>query len=140
MAENMMVYTAVYVDVGAALADLDALEQLHRDDMVGKYDAAVIDKEKGEPHIVKRMDRPRARVVPEMLGKGTLPRHDLHDAAQELTSQEAALIVIGEPTLEKGFDKAVSTAARTMKRAFNATTDELASELHEALKSEAPKS
>ena len=134
MAETMMVYTAIYDDVNAALADLDALEQLHRDGVVGKYDAAVIDKDNGEPHIVKRMDRPRARVIPEVVGKGTLPRHDLHDAAQELTAQEAALIVIGEPTLEKGFDTAVTSAARTMKRDFNLATDELASELHEALK------
>ena len=98
----------VYSDVNVALADLETLEDLHEDEVIGKYDAAVVDKENGEPHIVKRVDRPRIRVIPELLGSGTLPRRDLKDAAQELGSDQAALIVIGEPTLEKGFDKAVS--------------------------------
>ncbi|MGO9888278.1 MAG: hypothetical protein ACLP0L_10285 [Solirubrobacteraceae bacterium] len=51
MAENMVLYTAVYENITAALDDLDALEQLHEDELVGKYDAAVIDKENGKPHI-----------------------------------------------------------------------------------------
>ena len=41
----MMLYTATYDSVSAALTDLDAIEQLHKDETVGKYDAAVIDKE-----------------------------------------------------------------------------------------------
>lgn len=135
MADNMVLYTAVYDDVNSALDDLNALEQLHEDEMVGKYDAAVIDKENGKPHIVKRVDRPRIRVIPEAFGSGTLPRKELKDAANELTSDEAGLIVAGEPTLEKGFDKAVTTAAKVVKRSFDATTDEIASELQDALKS-----
>ena len=103
--DNMVLYTAVYGDVDSALDDLNALEQLHEADIVGKYDAAVIDLENGKPHIVKRMDRPRIRVIPETFGSGTLPRKELKDAASELTSNEAGLIVAGEPTLEKGFDR-----------------------------------
>jgi uncharacterized membrane protein len=135
MADNMVVYTAVYDDVDGALADLDALEHLHEDKMIGKYDAAVVDKEDGKPHIVKRMDRPRVRMIPEMVGAGTLPRKDLKEAAQELTSSEAGLIVVGEPTLDKGFDEAVTRASKVAKHSFDATTDELASELIGALKS-----
>src|SRR5271157_240328 len=103
MAETheLALYTAVYEDVAAALDDLDDLEQLHKDEIVGKYDAAVIDQENGKPHIVKRMDRPRIRVIPEALGGGTLPRKELKEAATELTSTQAGLIVVGEPTLEK---------------------------------------
>ena len=101
--------------MNVALADLEALEDLHEEEVIGKYDAAVVDKGNGEPHIVKRVDRPRIRVIPELLGSGTLPRRDLKDAAQELSSDQAALIVIGEPTLEKGFDKAVSKADKTVK-------------------------
>ena len=132
--DNMVLYTAVYGDVDSALDDLNALEQLHEADIVGKYDAAVIDLENGKPHIVKRMDRPRIRVIPEAFGSGTLPRKELKDAASELTSNEAGLIVAGEPTLEKGFDKAVTNAAKVVKRSFDASTDEVASELQEALK------
>ena len=136
MAENMVLYTAVYENVTAALDDLDALEQLHEDELIGKYDAAVIDKENGKPHIAKRVDRPRIRAIPEMFGGGTLPRKELKEAAQELTSEQAGLIVVGEPTLEKGFDKAITRTARIVKRSVDATTDELVSELQEALKRE----
>ena len=135
MAEsNMALYTAVYESVSPALEDLGAIEELHEDSMIGKYDAAVIDQEEGKPHIVKRMDRPRVRVIPEMFGGGALPRKELKEAAQELTSDQAGLIVIGEPTIEKGFDKAVTRAARIVKHSVDATTDEIASELKEALK------
>jgi hypothetical protein len=136
MAENSVLYTAVYSDVNVALADLEDLEDLHEDEVIGKYDAAVVDKENGEPHIVKRVDRPRIRVIPELLGSGTLPRRDLKDAAQELSSDQAALIVIGEPTLEKGFDKAVSKADKIVKRDVDIAADQLASEVNEASKGE----
>ena len=76
MAEKkpLLVYAAAYETVEAALADLDAIEQAHKDEMIGQYDAAVIDKEDGKPHVVKRMDRPHIRVIPEWFGGGTLPQ------------------------------------------------------------------
>ena len=132
---DMALYTAVYESVPPALADLDAIEELHKDEMIGKFDAAVIDQEDGKPHIVKRVDRPRVRIIPELFGGGALPRKELKEAAMELTSEEAGLIMIGEPTIEKGFDKAVTGAAKVVKRSLDATSDEIASELKEALKS-----
>jgi hypothetical protein len=135
MSDNMVVFTAIYNNVNSALADLDAVEQLHKDDAIGKYDAAVIDKEAGKAHIVKRMDRPKARLIPELVGKGTLPRKELHEAADELTSGEAGLIVVGEPTIEKGLDKALTRSLNTVRHDIDATTDELRSELIEAFKS-----
>ena len=131
---DMALYTAVYESVPPALADLDAIEELHKDAMIGKFDAAVIDQEDGKPHIVKRVDRPRVRIIPELFGGGALPRKELKEAAMELTSEEAGLIMIGEPTIEKGFDKAVTGAAKVVKRSLDATTDEISSELKEALK------
>ena len=99
------------------------------------FDAAVIDQENGKPHIAKRLDRPRIRVIPEAFGGGTLPRKELHDAAKELGASQAGLIVVGEPTIEKGLDKAITGAARLVKRSVDASTDEIASELQEVLKS-----
>ena len=131
----MVIYAAAYENVSDATTDLDALEQLHKDKLIGKFDAAVIDKEDDQPHIVKRVDRPRMRVIPELFGGGALPRKELKEAAMELTSEEAGLIMIGEPTIEKGFDKAVKGAAKVVKRSLDATSDEIASELKEALKS-----
>jgi hypothetical protein len=132
--ENVVLYTAEYDSLSAALSDLDAVEQLHKDELIGSYDAAVIDKENGKPHIAKRMDRPRVRFIPEAFGGGKLPRKELHDAAQELTANQAGLVVIGEPTIEQGLDKALTGAAKVAKRTFDAAADDIASELQEALK------
>ena len=132
--KQLVVYAAAYETVDAALADLDAVEQLHKDKLIGQYDAAVIDQENGQPHVVKRMDRPYIRVIPEWFGGGTLPRKELHEAAEQLTADQAGLIVVGEPTIEKGVDQALGQAAKVVKRTVQATTDELASELREALR------
>ena len=134
-AKQLLVYAAAYETVDAALADLDAIEQLHKDEMIGQYDAAVIDKENGKPHVVKRMDRPHMRVIPEWFGGGTLPRKELHEAAEQLTASQAGLIAVGEPTIEKGLDQALTKASKVVKRTVEATTDQITSELQEALKS-----
>jgi len=138
MADNepMVVYAASYDSAQAALTALDNVEQLHKDEMIGKYDAAVIDKENGKPHIAKRMDRPGIRVVPEWFGGGALPRKELREAAAELTANQAGLIVVGEPTIEKALDNALTGAAKVVKQTVDATADEITSELQEALKSE----
>jgi len=133
MAENVL-YTAVYSSVDDALDDLNAIDELHKGEMIGKFDAAVIDQENGKAHIVKRMDRPRMEIIPEEFNGGALPRKELMEAASELTSDEAGLIVVGEPTLEKGFDKAVTHTAKIVKRSVDASTDELYDELQAALK------
>ena len=137
MAESkqLVVYAVAYETVEAALADLDAIEQLHKDELIGQYDAAVIDQQDGKPHVVKRMDRPHIRVIPEWFGGGTLPRKELHEAAGQLTASQAGLIAVGEPTIEQAFDKALAGAAKVVKRTVEATTDEITSELQEALKS-----
>ena len=137
MAEKraLVVYAAAYETVAAALADLDAIEQLHKDEVIGQYDAAVIDQENGKPHVVKRMDRPHMRVIPEWFGGGTLPRKELHEAAEQLTANQAGLIAVGEPTIEQELDKALTKSAKVVKRTVEATTDQITSELQEALKS-----
>ena len=132
--KTMVLYAASYDSVSAAMTALDGIEQLHKDEMIGKYDAAVIDKEDGKPHIVKRMDRPGIRVIPEWFGGGALPRKELHEAAEALTANEAGLVVVGEPTIEKALDNALTGAAKVVKHELDATTDEIAGELQEALK------
>ena len=130
----MVVYAATYGSVSAAQTDLDAIEALHKDKVIGSFDAAVIDSEDGKPHVVKRMDRPGVRVIPEWFGGGTLPRKELHELAGQLTASQAGLIAAGEPTIEKALGKALTNADKVMKRTVDATTDEIASELQEALK------
>ena len=121
--EMPWVRKSAYETVETALADLDAIEQLPKDEMIGQYDAAVIDKEGGKPHVVKRTDRPRIRVIPEWFGGGTLPRKELHEAAEQLTSSQAGLIAVGEPTIEEALDKAPTKAAKVVNRTVEATTE-----------------
>ena len=132
--KDLAFYVAVYESVDLAKADLDAIEQLHKDDLIGTFDAAIVDKENGKPHIVKRMARPMVRVIPDFFGDDValLPYDELHGAAAELNASEAGLIVVGEPTLDKAFDKAVTHATKTLKHVVDATADELAKEMKEA--------
>ena len=60
---------------------------------------------------------------------------ELHEAAEQLTANQAGLIAVGEPTIEEALDKALTKAAKVVKRTVEATTDEITSELQEALKS-----
>jgi len=53
--KQLLVYSAAYETVEAALVDLDAIELEHMEEMIGQYDAAVVDKRDGKPHVVKRM-------------------------------------------------------------------------------------
>jgi len=132
--KQMVVYVGAYDDVDPALRDLDAFETMHDAEMIGDYDAAVIDREDGKPHIVKRADHPRGRAIPEFFGGGALPRNKLKAAAEELETGEVALVVVGEPTIEQAFDKTVTRAATIVKRDFNDLTDQVAHELTEAFK------
>jgi uncharacterized membrane protein len=130
----MLVYAATYDSVSAAETDLDAIEALHKDKVIGSFDAAIIDQENGKPHVAKRIDRPGVRVIPEWFGGGALPRKELHELAAQLTAGQAGLIAVGEPTIEKAVDQALKSADKVVKRTVDATTDEIASELQEALK------
>jgi len=129
---ELAVFTAVYDSVDSAKADLDAIETLHKDDFLGTFDAAVVDQKNGKRHIVKRLDRPVVRVIPEELGFGWLRHKELQEAAAELGANQVGLIVIGEPTLEKGFDIAVTRATKVVKQTVDATTDEIAEEMKAA--------
>jgi hypothetical protein len=133
--DEMVLYAAAYRSITDALRALDTIEELRNDQVVGKFDAAVIDKENGKPHIAKRMDRPEIRVIPEWFGGGTLPRKELHQAAEELTADEAGIIVVAEPTIAKALGKALTGAAKIVRHEVDAGIDEITSELQEALKS-----
>ena len=132
--EYVVVYAVAYPTVAAARAVLDTIEHLHRNEVVGKYDAAVVDKENGKPHVVKRMDRPHLRVIPEWFGGGALPREELNEAAEELVADQAGLIVVGEATIEPALDKALAGTAKVVKREMMATIEAITSELQEAFK------
>ena len=132
--EYVVVYAVAYPTVAAARAVLDTIEHLNKDEVNGQYDAAVIDKENGKPHVVKRMDRPHRRIIPEWFGGGTLTRKELNEAAEELLADEAGLIVVGDASIEPALDKALAGTAKVVRREMQATIDQITSELEEAFK------
>ena len=131
--EYVVVYAATYSTVAAAQAVLHTIEHLHKE-LAGAYDAAVVDKENGKAHVVKRMDHPHVRIIPEWFGGGALTRKELNEAAEELLADEAGLIVVGEATIEPALDKALTGTAKVFKREVAATVDQITSELQEAFK------
>lgn len=76
-------------------------------------------------------------MIPELLGHGALPENELRQAANELPAGKVGLIAVGEVSLERAFEDAVTGAARSAQREFTTTTDRLASDLIEAFKTEA---
>ena len=92
--DRLVVHVAAFSSVADAEQALATIEQLYKDEAVGTLDAAVIDKENGKPHVVKRIDRPGIRVIPEWFGGGALPRKELREAAEQLTADQAGLLVV----------------------------------------------
>ncbi len=131
--EPLVVFIAIYENVDDALVDLEDIEVEHKDDFVGLFDAAIVEKKKGRLHVVKRMDRPFVDVIPDELGFGPLSRPELKEAAAELSPNQVGLIVIGQPSLENAFDKAVTKATKVVKSNVNATPDEIAKDMKEAV-------
>jgi hypothetical protein len=114
--DQLHVISASFSSVTDAEKALDTIEQLFKSGAVGTLDAAVIDKENGKPHVVKRLDQPRIRVIPEWFGGGALPRKELHEAAEKLTGDQAGLLVVsGEPVAEEALDKALAGAGQVAK-------------------------
>ena len=125
---------AVYDNLDHALDDLTALEILHEDHLIDGFDAAVLDQESGRLHIVKRVDRPRIRVIGEELGSGALSRRQLEAAARELGPGQACLIAVGDSSLAKAFAR----LARATERGHcpvDTGAGEIAGAVHEALES-----
>ena len=58
-----------------------------------------------------------------------LERSELTSVADQLQPGEAALVVVGEPTVEKAFQKAVREADATAKQEFGQSVDQLAGAL-----------
>ena len=129
--DYVVVYAVAYPTVAAAQAVLDSVGQ----HVVGAdYDAAVVDKQNGKPHVVKRLDHPHTRIIPEWFGGGTLTRKELDEAAQELMADQAGLIVIGSAAIEPALDQVLAGTPKVVRREMEASIDEITSELQAAFK------
>jgi uncharacterized membrane protein len=151
----MFLYAGEYESVDDAKADLEALKELHREDFVGTYDAAVLTKEDGKVKIVDKIEKPTQHggwaglavgaalglifppsvLVSGLVGagagavighlRGGMSRSDLKEIGEMLEESDAALIVVGEATIERGVDDAIKHAKKQMKKEVRADAREI---------------
>ena len=164
MSDNpVFLYAGEYDSVDDAKADLEALKELHREHVVGTYDAAVVTKnEEGKVEIVDKIEKPTQHggwagmavgaamgvifppglLVGGLLGAGTgalighleggMSRSDVREVGEMLDNSEAALIVVGEATLERAVDEATERAKRDLKKEIRADAREMERAVDEA--------
>src|SRR5919112_1849334 len=154
MSDNpVFLYAGEYESVDDAKADLDALKELHREHVVGTYDAAVVTKnEEGKVEIVDKIEKPTQHggmavgaamglifppgiLVGGLLGAGAgalmghleggMSRSDIREVGEMLDNSEAALIVVGEATIERAVDDATRQAKRELKKEIRADAREM---------------
>jgi uncharacterized membrane protein len=149
-------YVGEYESVEDAKADLEALKELHREHVVGTYDAAVLSKnEEGKVEIVDKIEKPTQHggwaglavgaaiglifppsiLVSGLVGagagalighlRGGMSRSDLKEIGEVLDESEAALIVVGEETIERAVDEAIKRAKKDMKKQVQADAKEI---------------
>jgi hypothetical protein len=118
MSANLIIYGSVYDHVDAALDDLSDFEQLNTRELVGPYDAAVIDVRDGRPRVFKRMNHPTLDVVPELVARGRPPIGVL---AEPLKAGEVGLAIVGTPELANACRRAIKRASMTSERAIAST-------------------
>jgi uncharacterized membrane protein len=152
----VFLYAGEYDSVEDAKADLEELKELHREHVVGTYDAAVITKnEEGKVKIVDKIEKPTQHggwaglavgaalglifppsiLVSGLVGAGAgalighleggMSRSDLKEVGESLERSEAALIVVGEATIERAVEEATRRAKREMKKEVRADAREM---------------
>jgi uncharacterized membrane protein len=152
----MFLYTGEYDSVDEAKADLEVLKELHREDLVGTYDAAVLTKnEEGKVEIVDKTEKPTQHggwaglavgaavglifppsiLVSGLVGagagalighlRGGMSNSDLKEVGEMLDESEAALIVVGEATIERAVEEATRRAKKEMKKEVRADAKEM---------------
>jgi uncharacterized membrane protein len=157
VSENpVFLYVGEYDTVEDAKADLEELKELHREHVVGTYDAAVLTKnEEGKVEIVDKIEKPTQHggwaglavgaaigliFPPSILvsglvgaGAGALIGHlragmsnsDLKEVGEALEESEAALIVVGEATIERAVEEATRRVKKEMKKEVRADAREM---------------
>jgi uncharacterized membrane protein len=157
MSDNpMFMYAGDYESVEDAKADLKALKELHREHVVGTFDAAVITKnESGKVKIVDKTEKPTQHggwaglavgaavgvifppsiLVSGLVGagagalighlRGGMSNSDLEEIGEMLEDSEAALIVVGEATVERGVEEATRRAKKEVKKEVRADAKEM---------------
>jgi uncharacterized membrane protein len=160
--EPVFLYLATYDSATDARADFEAVKALHKDHMLGTYDAAVITKDDhGHVHVDKH-EKPTQHaawtgvaagavigiIFPPSLLVGAaagglagglmghfwkgMSRKDVKELGELLDEGQAALLIIGESALETYVDEALTKARKRVTREVDMESKVLRKELAQA--------
>jgi uncharacterized membrane protein len=161
-ADGMFLFIGTYADEAAARDDYAIVKDLHAEDVVGTYDAAVITKDaSGKVHVNKDEMATRhggwggaaaGAVIgilfpPAIIGSAVvggaiggigghlwrgLSRSDVKELGELIDSGEAALMVVGASTLEAALDKAKLKAEKHVAKQLGVSTHDVDAAVQEA--------
>jgi uncharacterized membrane protein len=163
-ADGVFIYLGTYPDEAAARADYDVVKDLHALGAVGTYDAAVVTKDAGgKVHVNKDEMATRhgawggvaaGAVIgilfpPSIIGTAIvggaiggvsghlwrgMSRSDVRELGDLIDAGEAALLIVGESTVEAAVDKAELKAEKHVAKEVNASAKDIDKEITQAAK------
>lgn len=161
---NVFLFIGTYNNVDDARQDYEAVKELHRQGVIGTYDAAVVEKDReGKVHVHKREKPtqhgawtgaavgavvgilfPPSVIASAIVGGAAgglighfwrgMSRGDMKDLGEALDEGQAALVVIGRSELAKKLEKATSRAQKQVEKQLKVNSKELEKELEAASK------
>jgi uncharacterized membrane protein len=162
--EPVFLYLATYKDPEGAREDYEAIKALHKEKVIGTYDAAVVTKdEHGKVHVNKH-EKPTQHgawggvaagaVVGLLFPPGLIvgaaaggligglighlwkgmSRKDVLELGEFIDDGEAALVVVGESKMQAYVERAVTKADKRISRQIDMESKVLEKELKEAAK------
>jgi len=162
--DGVFLYLGTYPDEAAARIDYEVLKDLHQAGAVGTYDSAVITKDaEGKVHVNKDEMATRhggwggvvaGAVIgllfpPSIIGSAIvgggigavsghlwrgLSRADVKELGELIDEGQAALLIVGESTIEDAVNKAALKAERHLTKELDANAREVDKEITEAAK------
>ena len=160
----LFAFVATYDNADEAKADYDEVKQLHKQGLVGTYDAALVTKDAdGKVHIHER-EKPTEHGIEAGAAAGAivglffppflladaavgalagriiqhvrkgLPHGDLKQLGQALNDSTAAVVVVGESTVEQALEKAVNHATKVVQKQVTADAKQFNRDLEAASK------
>jgi uncharacterized membrane protein len=156
---NVFLFISTYSNVGEAQQDYNAVKELHRQGVIGTYDAAIVEKDAdGKVHVHKH-EKPTQHgawtgiVVGAVVGLLSplsliggaivggvaggvaghlwhgMSRKDMKELGEILDEGQAALVVIGRSELAKQIEKATARAQKRIEKQLKVNAKEFEKEL-----------
>jgi uncharacterized membrane protein len=161
-ADGMILFAGQYSDLDDARIDFDVIKELHKEKLIGRYDAALFTKtDKGKVKIIDTDESFRARgatagalggailglIFPPtllLIGGGAalgavighvsmgMPRGDIKELGEMLDEGEAGIILAGEMTIGKFEERIMHRASKISKKEIDVDTEKLKKDVDES--------